>query len=103
MSKTQQGANSTCLTLGHEWRTTTSTTFRACARIKCRAVEQLVHDTWIDVTPTREQLRKHRPLLPAPTLWDERDLLKAGLHPRQREIEREAERRYVQSIKGGRM
>ena len=92
-------ANSTCLTLGHDWRTTTSDTFRACARMKCRTVERLVNGAWSDVTPTREQLRRHRPLLPAPTLWDERDLLKAGLHPRQREIEREAEQRYVWSLK----
>ena len=92
--------NSTCLTLGHEWRSTAANNFRVCARLKCRAAERLEGATWIDVTPTAEQLRTHRPVLPAPTLWDERDLLKAGLHPRQREIERDAERRYIQAVKG---
>src|SRR5215813_1349854 len=91
--------NSTCHNTGHDWRSTATNNFRVCAREHCRAAERLDESgTWIDVTPTDEQLKKHRPLLPTTVahtlLWEDRTLLTLGLHPRQRQIERESEVRY---------
>ena len=93
--------NIKCFTEGHEWRSTAANNFRICAREDCRATERLDEETgaWIDVTATDAQLKKHRPVVPTrptPTLlWDERLLLTLGLHPRQREMEDHAERRYL--------
>ena len=86
-----------CETKGHEWKSTVAGDFRVCARETCRAAERLCGSTWVDATPTRKHLQQHRPVVPA-TLWDEHMLLKEGLHPRQREIEREAEQRYYAHV-----
>lgn len=89
----RRSPQSVCETKGHEWRSTLAGNFRVCVREECRTAERLSGLTWVDVTPTSKQLRQHRSVVPA-TLWDERTLLKEGLHPRQSEIEREAEQRY---------
>ncbi len=88
-----QSRNTTCRDTDHDWQSTTSDTYRLCRRQGCRAGQRRVSGIWQDVSP-RSRSRKIEPEQEHLLLWDEHSLLACGLHPRQREIERDAERRY---------
>jgi hypothetical protein len=49
--------NSTCRLLGHDYRSTTSPTYRACTRSGCGAAQRLGHGTWITVAKRSERNR----------------------------------------------
>jgi len=92
--------NSLCKSLDHDWMTTTADNYRVCKREDCPAAERLVHGTWVAVTQRQKArvaslLQSAKPL----ALWDDRTMLVHGIHPRQSEIEREAEQRYYRFVR----
>jgi hypothetical protein len=50
---TKKFPNSLCETKGHEWVLSVSQQFRLCGRERCKAMERLQDEHWIDATITR--------------------------------------------------
>lgn len=87
--------NSTCRHFGHQWQRTAGRNYRRCTREKCRAVERLVGDTWVDATAKR-RTRKTTPKTP----YTQTDFWSSGddEHRFQKAAEREAELRYLRLL-----
>jgi hypothetical protein len=80
--------NSLCHDVGHDWKSSLGTTYRLCQRKDCRLAQRLVDGTWREIATRR---RSRQSQSEQRLLWDELTLLAQGLHPRQHEIERQAE------------
>ncbi len=53
--------NSLCRAIGHNFRLTTSSTYRVCGRSHCGAAQRLHNGAWIDVQPRHKQEKYHEP------------------------------------------
>src|SRR5579859_3414283 len=97
----KQFENSLCESSGHDWRRTTADNYQVCQRAQCHAARRLVSGAWRDV-PSRK-LRRTAVTEPENLLlWDDRTLLTHGIHPRQFQIEREAEQGYHRFLSAAR-
>jgi hypothetical protein len=90
--------NSTCKSVGHDWKSGLDPHYRTCGRSQCRAAERLVNGAWIDTTRP-SPARQPQPVTHSSSsslLWntDLYDGLHTGWPPpgydpkRERELER---------------
>ena len=62
--------NATCRVEGHDFRKTTSSTYRLCSRSRCGAAERFVNGEWIDVEPVAQKVKQEEHVLPSLPIFD---------------------------------